>query len=244
MTEFVPLVDYLFRYDRGAFWVGKYSFQYFITPFNRVTRFILNPLLHTRTLYRALHHSGLVDYYMVQDVGVPCDKVSEFADWLHDGLQIYPLWLCPLRLTRDTPNARHGLHSEFADLKPGSEASTAMNFGIWGPISSNVRSLDRDECVRQNRLLEEKVLALGGKKWLYSQAYYTEDEFWAHYDRGSYDDVRAKYGADWMPSVYDKVKGDVETQDRHLFWSIWPVRGLYSLLMTVLGGDYLLKAAS
>ncbi|KAJ9134320.1 FAD-binding, type 2 [Pleurostoma richardsiae] len=248
ITEFIPLVDYLFRYDRGGFWVAKYSFRYFVTPFNRVTRFILDPLMHTRTMYRALHHSGLADYYMVQDVGIPYDKVTEFVDWLDITLQIYPLWLCPLRLQRDTPGAQHGLHSEFADSKTGLEASGLMNFGIWGPLS-----FDRRESLRQNRLLELKVQALGGKKWLYAQTYYTEAEFWAHYDRKSYDDVRSKYGADWMPSVFDKVKVDIEAQERELrkwkpwllalFWSIWPLRGLYGVLMTVLGGDYLLKTA-
>jgi delta24-sterol reductase len=248
-TEFIPLVDYLFRYDRGGFWVAMYSFRYFLTPFNRITRFLLDPLMHSRTMYRALHQSGLADYYLVQDVGVPYDKVSEFVDWLHDTLHIYPLWLCPLRLARDTPDAHHGLHSQFADLEPRSDASWLMNFGIWGPGSS-----DRREFVRQNRLLELKVQALGGKKWLYAHAYYTEAEFWAHYGRKSYDDVRAKYGAAWMPSVYDKVKVDIGAEERELrrwtpwllalFWSIWPLRGLYGVLMTLLGGDYLLKTAN
>lgn len=248
-TEFIPLADYLFRYDRGGFWVALYSFRYFLTPFNRITRFLLDPLMHTRTMYRALHHSGLADYYMVQDVGVPFDKVSEFVDWLHDTLHIYPLWLCPLRLARDTPDARHGLHSQFADLDRESDAGWLMNFGIWGPGSS-----DHREFVRQNRLLELKVQALGGKKWLYAYAYYTEAEFWAHYDRKSYDDVRAKYGAAWMPSVYDKVKVDPGAEDRELrrwmpwllalFWSIWPLKGLYGVLMAVLGGDHLLKTAN
>ncbi|OXV10623.1 hypothetical protein Egran_01616, partial [Elaphomyces granulatus] len=36
IVDFIPLVDYLFRYDRGGFWGGKYAFKYFITPFNRV----------------------------------------------------------------------------------------------------------------------------------------------------------------------------------------------------------------
>lgn len=248
VTEFIPLVDYLFRYDRGGFWVAMYSFRYFITPFNRVTRFILDPLMHTRTMYRALHQSGLSENYLVQDVGIPYDKVSEFIDWLHNTLHIYPLWLCPLRFARDTPNARHGLHADFADLDPQSEAGWLMNFGIWGPGSFN-----RREFVQQNRLLELKVQELGGKKWLYAHAYYTEAEFWAHYDRGSYDALRAKYGAGWMPSVYDKVKVDTEAEERELrkwvpwllalFWSIWPLKGLYGVLMTLLGGDYLLKTA-
>ncbi|KAM7214982.1 hypothetical protein V8F06_009659 [Rhypophila decipiens] len=249
VTEFIPLVDYLFRYDRGGFWVASYAFQYFITPFNRITRFILDPFMHTRTMYRALHQSGLANNYLVQDVGIPHDKVAEFIDWLDDAFHIYPLWLCPLRIARDTPGANHGLHSDFAALDPTSEAGAIMNFGIWGP-----GSFDRREFVAQNRLLEQKVQELGGKKWLYAHAYYTEDEFWAQYDRKSYDAVRAKYGADWMPSVYDKVKVDIDAEERKLrqwgpwllalFWSIWPLKGLYGVMMTILGGDYLLRTSN
>ncbi|KAB5513138.1 hypothetical protein GE09DRAFT_1295367 [Coniochaeta sp. 2T2.1] len=249
-TEYIPLADYLFRYDRGGFWTAEYSFRYFLTPFNCITRFLLDPLMHTRTLGRAMHHSGLAGFYLAQDVGVPFHKVPEFADWIHDTLNIYPLWLCPLQVARDTPDARHGLHAEFADIDPGSDASLFMDFGIWGPL----RSSGRRDIVGQNRLLEMKVRELGGKKCLYAHTYYTEEEFWAHYDRKSYDNVRAKYGADWMPSVYDKVKVDVEAEDRELekwmpwltalFWSIWPLRGLYGVLMTLLGSDYLLKSGS
>jgi delta24-sterol reductase len=65
VTEAVPLVDYLFRYDRGGFWVGRFAFDYFITPFNRITRFILDYFMHTRILYHALHQSGLSAQYIV-----------------------------------------------------------------------------------------------------------------------------------------------------------------------------------
>jgi delta24-sterol reductase len=253
VTEYVPLVDYLFRWDRGGFWLAAESFRYFLVPFNRITRFLLDFLLHTRTMYKALHHSGLTSYFIVQDVGVPFDRVDEFTDWLDVTLNIYPLWLCPLRLARDTPDAAHGLHSDFGRLphdEPTLDRGGLMNFGVWGPAPR-----DRHEFVRQNRVLEKKVSDLGGKKWLYAHAYYTEDEFWSHYDRASYDAVRAKYGADWMLSVYDKVKVDVDAEDQELkgwipwllfvFWSIWPLRGLYGVFRTILGpligGEYLLR---
>lgn len=74
ITEYVHLVDYLFRYDRGGFWVAKYSFDYAIVTFNRTTRFVLNPFMHT--MYRALHKRRLADFYMLQDVGVPLEKVE------------------------------------------------------------------------------------------------------------------------------------------------------------------------
>ncbi|KAL3957113.1 hypothetical protein ACCO45_007691 [Purpureocillium lilacinum] len=224
-----PLEDYLFRYDRGGFWVARYAFNYFITPFNRVTRFLLDRYMHARVMYRALHKSGLGDYYMVQDVGVPYDRVPEFQAWLDGSLDIYPLWLCPLRVRRPGgPSAAHGLHAEFADPD---RAPDLMNFGVWGPVRG-----DRRAVVAQNRALEQKVQELGGKKWLYAHAYYTEEEFWAHYDRASYDALRERYGAGYLPSVYDKVRVDVDAEEaaRNRTWKtrakarakgVWPLRG-------------------
>lgn len=243
VTDYIPLRDYLFRYDRGGFWVAKYAFRYFLTPFNRVTRVLLDRFMHARVMYRAVHKSGLADTHMVQDVGVPYDTVTDFQDWLDTNFAIYPLWLCPLRVQRDGPDAQHGLHSDFG--RPGEP--NLMNFGVWGKIPGS-----RRDVVAKNRDLERKVQALGGKKWLYAHAYYPEDEFWAHYDRTSYDRLRAKYKAEHLPSVYDKVKVDVDAEEaavranwksraKHQVKEIWPVRGLYGFYKAAMGGDYLLQ---
>ena len=58
VTETIPLVDYLFRYDHGAFWTGATIFQYFLIPFNSFTRRLFDPLMRTRALYRTHHESG------------------------------------------------------------------------------------------------------------------------------------------------------------------------------------------
>ncbi|KAL2127815.1 hypothetical protein VTI74DRAFT_10116 [Chaetomium olivicolor] len=245
-VDHIPLTDYLFRYDRGGFWTARYAFRYFLAPFNRVTRFVLNPFMHARVMYRALHQSGFSDYYIVQDVGIPWSSAAVFARWLDRNLPLYPLWLCPLRVRREGgPEARYGLHAEFGNREKGE--GELLNFGVWGPVSFN-----RRECVAANRRLEQTVHAMGGKKWLYAHAYYTEEEFWAHYDRPSYDALREKYGAGYLPSVYDKVKVDVDAEEAAvnaswtawllaMFWMIWPMRGLYGVYKAAVGGDYLLQ---
>ncbi|KAJ6779324.1 hypothetical protein PWT90_02507 [Aphanocladium album] len=243
VVDYIPLRDYLFRYDRGGFWVAKYAFNYFLTPFNRITRSALDRFMHARVMYRAVHKSGLADTHIVQDVGVPYDAVEDFQSWLDTNFAIYPLWLCPLRVQRDSPDAEHGLHAEFG--RPN--APNLMNFGVWGKVPG-----DRRAVVAKNRDLERKVQALGGKKWLYAHAYYPEDEFWAHYDRASYDALRHKYHAEYLPSVYDKVKVDVDAEEaavratwktraKHQVKEIWPLRGLYGFYKAAAGGDYLLQ---
>jgi len=241
-TDYIPLADYLFRYDRGAFWTAQNAFRYFRTPCNRVTRFLLDPYLHTRVMYQAMHRSGLSDFYLVQDVGIPFARAAEFQTWLRAALGIELVWLCPLRMRRDAPDAGHGLHAAFADPA----MPDLLNFGVWGPAAYG-----RGEAVRLNRELERKVRELGGVKWLYSHAYYTEDEFWAHYDRPAYDALRAKYGATYLPSVYDKVRAQVAHEAtpatgttarlRSRLGRIWPVRGLYGVYKALRGGDYLLQ---
>ncbi|KAF5019570.1 hypothetical protein F66182_8423 [Fusarium sp. NRRL 66182] len=239
VADYIPLRDYLFRYDRGGFWVAKYAFDYFITPFNRVTRYMLDPLLRANVMYSAGHKSNLFDYYMVQDVGIPYESVPEFHKWLDRQFNIYPLWICPLRVRRDEPDSAYGLHAEFAK---SSSSAYLLNFGVWGPLRGN-----RRDAIQHNRSLEQKVQDCGGKKWLYAHAYYTEDEFWSHYNRESYDALRAKYGATHLPSVYDKVKVDIEGSDKLMKSTVqtnWPIQGLRGVYKALFGGDYLLQKKS
>lgn len=236
VTDYVPITDYLFRYDRAGFWTARYAFKYFMTPFNRATRYLLDSLLRTRVMYSAGHKSRLFDYYMIQDVGVPYQNVSEFQSWLHKEFAIYPLWLCPLRVRREEPDSGHGLHSQFS--KPGTP--DLLNFGVWGPMMGT-----RRDAIERNRALEQKVHECKGKKWLYAQAYYTEEEFWQHYDKQSYDALREKYGAGYLPNVYDKVKADTDGLSEKALNSTvksqWPVQGLKGVYKALSGGEYLLQ---
>jgi hypothetical protein len=125
-----------------------------------------------------------------------------------------------------------------------------LNFGVWGPGPKR-----REDFVAWNRHFEGMVHKLGGKKWLYAHAYYTEEEFNEIYNRQDYDTLRKKYHASYLPTVYDKVKVDVAKEQKAvqeswvawllaLFWGIWPLSGLYGVYKALLGGDYLLPQTS
>ena len=244
VTETIPLVDYLFRYDRGAFWTGRYAFKYFLTPFNRVTRWILDWFMHTRVMYHALHKSGHGDRYIVQDVAVPYPTTTEFLHFVDNWFGFYPLWLCPLRVLRGSK-----MSSFHEPVVATGKEDMLLNFGIWGPGPTNL-----DKFVDLNRKLETKVQELGGRKFLYAHAYYREEEFWDIYNREQYDELRKIYHADYLPSIYDKVKVDVEAKKKvikdswwawilAIVWSIWPLSGLYGVLQAMLGADYLLPSS-
>ncbi|MGI0059552.1 MAG: hypothetical protein ACREBJ_07265, partial [Nitrosotalea sp.] len=74
----VPLQDYLFRYNRGAFWTGKYAFAMFHMPFTRLTRWLLNPFMNTRTMYKGLHDTNLAQNFFIQDFYIPFSQADKF----------------------------------------------------------------------------------------------------------------------------------------------------------------------
>ncbi|KAJ5476897.1 hypothetical protein N7475_002626 [Penicillium sp. IBT 31633x] len=255
-VDYIPLTDYLFRYDRGGFWVARYAFRYFCVPFIFLTRWLLNRFMHTRVMYHALHVSGLGRRYIIQDVGVPISTAPEFLDWLDrpENFGQYPLWLCPLPPAKAGGLEGQSVHDGNA-ISADTQKTQLLNFGIWGPAITT----DQAGFVAQNRRLEHKVQNLGGKKWLYAHTYYTEDEFWGIYNKPTYDSLRGKYHAQHLPNLYDKVKvhesdlpgahrGEFETgwkgSVKRALWDVWPFCGLYGVYKAWRGGDYLLQKES
>ncbi|KAI1014416.1 hypothetical protein LB504_012129 [Fusarium proliferatum] len=193
VTEYIPLGEYLFRYDRAAFWVGRQGYTYFkIVPFNRFFRWLLDDYSHTRTLYHALHASRISDQFVVQDLALPYDTAEAFIDWVDSELGIWPLWLCPLKGCQ-TPTF-HPVTKSFSNTGTGDNMSQPMlNIGVWGWGPS-----DREEFKAQNQALEKKLMEFGGRKWLYAHTYYTEEQFWEFY--GVYKDVLINEATAMLPN--------------------------------------------
>lgn len=241
VVETVPIEDYLFRYDRGGFWVGSFAFKYFHTPFTRFTRWLLDDFLYTEFMYRALHTGGLSDRYVIQDVGIPFHNAEEFLVHLDSQYKFYPLWLCPLG---QTSNPLQSTFSSFAPKQSAHGLEMILNIGVWG-IGPKVVSKFRDV----NRAFEKTVFEMEGKKWLYGHTYYTDEEFWRIYDRQGYEALREKYHGAYLPNIFDKVRQkDVINKGpmtmggkvKDWFWNVWPLRGVYGLFQGALGTDYLL----
>ena len=66
-----------------------------------------------------------------------------------------------------------------------------------------------------------------------------KEEFWTIYNKEIYDEMRKKYRADTLPSVYDKLKADMNTGAGKRR----PVRGIVETMWDKLVGikEYLLK---
>lgn len=117
---------------------------------------------------------------VVQDVEVPMERCVEFLSWFLDTVPIEPIWLCPLRL-RD--QERWPLYP----IRPG---RSYVNVGFWSSVPAGATE------GATNRLIEAKVSAFDGHKSLYSDSYYTADEFDDLYGGEAYKTVKKTYDPD------------------------------------------------
>ncbi len=117
---------------------------------------------------------------VVQDIEVPIRRSGEFLDWFLDNVPITPIWLCPLRL-RD-----HGGWP----LYPIPSDHTFVNIGFWSSVPAGESAGDA------NRAIEAKVSELDGHKSLYSDSFYTREEFDDLYGGETYKTVKKSYDPD------------------------------------------------
>jgi Delta24-sterol reductase len=234
--DYVPLTDYLFRYDRGAFWMGKYGCAHFSLPFTFLTRILLDSLFHTRAMFHALHTSRMQQHHIVQDLAVPFKNIVPFLQYLDEDFEIYPLWLCPLKMKPMGLQIKH----------LPQDIDMMLNVGVWGPWGKKHNSF-----MEANRALEAVVKDLQGSKWLYAQMTYSRKEFWEIYDQKAYERARKKYVASNLPDVYDKIKQPEKQREEptnslellgELLFNFWILGGLWGLWKAWIGGDYIYKA--
>jgi FAD/FMN-containing dehydrogenase len=114
---------------------------------------------------------------VVQDVEVPIRRACDFLEWFLDNVPITPIWLCPLRL-RD--------HDGWT-LYPIRPDQTYVNVGFWSSVPAG------DSAGTTNRTIEAKVSELDGHKSLYSDSFYTREEFDELYGGDAYDTVKNSY---------------------------------------------------
>ena len=121
---------------------------------------------------------------VVQDVEVPIERTAEFIDWFLANVPIEPIWLCPLRLRGD----------ERWPLYPIRPHHTYVNIGFWSSVPVGPGFPEQQG--HTNRLIERKVSDLEGHKSLYSDAFYSLDEFDELYGGEAYKTVKKTYDPD------------------------------------------------
>ena len=130
--------------------------------------------------------------FVIQDIEVPVGRLAEFLAFFDAEVGISPVWLCPLR--QRNPEHRWDLYV----LRPD---ETYVNVGFWSSVAVRPGAAVGDV----NRAIEMEVERLGGRKSLYSSAYYPVDDFWRIYNGQTYEQLRKRYDPDArLLDLYDK----------------------------------------
>ncbi|WP_017594363.1 FAD-binding oxidoreductase [Nocardiopsis potens] len=200
--DYLTTEDYLWRWDTDWFWCSRA----FGVQNPRIRRFWPRSLkrsdvyrrliaLDRRTDFSRLlnHYRGLPQQEpVIQDIEVGVERGAEFLEFFHSEIGLSPIWMCPMRL-RDRPEGAAapgaGEDGPAWPLYPLERDRLYVNFGFWGMVPMT-RGQRRHH---HNRLVEEEVSRLGGHKSLYSDAYYTEDEFWRLYNGDGYRALKDAY---------------------------------------------------
>jgi len=188
-SDYLRVADYIWRWDTDWFWCSRY-----FGAQNPIVRRLLGPkrlnsitytkLMNWNRKYNVTYFSnlllGLHSEAVIQDVEIPLSRCPEFLDFYFNTIKFMPMWICPVHtLNKSTRFSLYPLDPE----------TLYVNFGFWNVIKNR----DKLSPGHYNKLVEQKVHELGGMKSLYSDSYYTADEFWDIYDREEYFRLKNRY---------------------------------------------------
>lgn len=223
--EIMSIEDYIFRYDRGAFWMGAYALHGKI-----LLRYILDIL--------NISPKGFQKWQSLPNTS--CDNHLKYPGclfrwlfgWMMSSRRLYTLlhfqtekWFADRFIIQDfyIPKEKTALFVEevlnkyhiipiwLCPLKstnspqllaPHSNIKTELLFdvGVYGFPLGVVQAFDA------TKDLEKRTQILEGRKMLYGYSYYSKKEFWEIYSLDGYQKLRQKYNADqaWL-NITEKV---------------------------------------
>jgi FAD/FMN-containing dehydrogenase len=203
--DFLTVRDYLWRWDTDWFWCSRA----FLAQKPLVRRLAGRRFLRSDTYWKLLafeerhHWKAWIDARrgrparenVIQDVELPVDRLAEFLEGFQRTVPISPFWLCPLR-QRDTDATW-----ELYRLDPG---ELYVNVGFWSSVPLEAGM----DPAHHNRWVEAEVDRLGGRKSLYSTAFYQEPRFWELYNGPVYHRLKERYDPESrLHDLYAKCVG-------------------------------------
>ncbi|KAA1249327.1 FAD-binding oxidoreductase [Mycobacterium simiae] len=182
--------DYFWRWDADWFWCSRA----FGAQHPRLRRWWPRRYRRSSVYWKLVEldqRFGIADWIekrngrparerVVQDVEVPAERAREFLTWFFEAVPISPIWVCPVRL----------LDHRGWPLYPIRPDRTYVNIGFWSSVPAGAGT------GVTNRAIEAKVNALDGHKSLYSDSYYTREEFDELYGGEPYTTVKKTYDPD------------------------------------------------
>jgi len=191
--ELIPTTNYLFRYNRSGFWMGKVFFEFLHIPHTKITRKLFSPYLNARAMFDAVQKLNLTRSFFIHDYVTDFNTAAGLITYADKIVGIYPIWLCPIR----TFHAKEKISPTNV-----SREGIVLDIGIYG--RSKKYTADK---LGTNNKIERYATAHKSMKVLYSEVFYPEDEFWTIYDKAAYTKIRRKYYAEGVfPDLWHKVR--------------------------------------
>lgn len=203
----IPLQDYLWRYNNRSFWLGEFVFHLLPWPLTGdhfISRLLVGYSVSDAKLRTTLHNDPeslirLAQLRLVQDAHIPIAHVSRWTTWQLGALGVAPLWLCPVRASR-----QQFLDPSFQHASIQSEDFCYVNVGVYGRPHPHV-PFNAQEV---NEELVEQVYRAGGRTMLHSLNWHSPELMQQMYDTKRYERVREQYSAaQAFPHLFDKVSG-------------------------------------
>lgn len=202
-ADLLTTQGYLWRWDTDWFWCsGNLGFE------RPCVRALAGPELLRSTTYRrilSLEHRWQITRRIrairreprreavIQDVEIPIGRAGDFLRFFHDEIGILPIWICPTRAQPESD--RFPLYS----MRPD---ELYVNFGFWSSVELEP-GMDESH---HNRRIEAAVEELGGRKSLYSTAFYDRETFDRIYNAEEYERLKVSYDPKGrLPSLYAKT---------------------------------------
>ena len=189
-TEFIPIKDYLFRWDRGAFWFASNRLD--CTIYNRV---LYGSSLTSKKLYERAKKKDVYErekYKVVQDLLVPIENMCDLIKEIKSITNINPIWLCPIKTYENREKSIFSLPNN---------GKIYVDVGVYG----GWEQVEHD-FLGKNQLIERLLYDRGGIKFLCNMNYYDKETFWKIYNKETYDKLKLKYDSkNNLLDIYDKT---------------------------------------
>lgn len=198
-TNYLTSHDYIWRWDSDWFWCSKH-----LGMNQWILRLLFGKFMLRSAVYWKISHlmssNRLLKFLaklfekpsesVIQDILIPIHKAPQFFDFFHQAIGITPIWICPFHVYH--PERHYSLFN--LDPKP-----LYIDFGFWDIVPS-----DQPKGFL-NRQIERKAEELEGFKSLYSDSFYTEEEFWQIHSKSAFAQLKGKYDPKGsFKDLYDK----------------------------------------
>jgi len=170
--DYLKTADYFFRYDKGVTNV---------TPRSFLGRLIFGRFLGSTEVlkfvdkFRKFIPSEKIPVTL--DVFVPFSKITNFMEWYKKRINFFPLWCVPYRIGRNYEWISDEIFEKTKD-------KLFLDIAIYG--------LKKRRGKNVYKMVEDKLMEIGGIKTLIADNYYSEEDFWKTWNKDNYSKVKQK----------------------------------------------------